>query len=330
VRSYHLESREFQVRPWTGITVDDLRSSNGVVSFRVGPRHTYDVPRAGGGAPVKAEIGPIDYPDSYASSPLKARYIDPHRHFFRDPAAPNDPSMFEWYCRGDPENDVAKRHGCSFRPWADTGDAARATVTFVSPGGAVHRAPAHEANGRWVADRRLGAGEAAYVESGDVCDRWNDYNGAPSGTVGRPRTVPGNPPPGYSCLPKGPPGGGAWNGRGWYSGLPAPGHGCVDTRRLRVAIHKPAGRRIVAVNVYVDGRRTIHKQGAHVTQVTMSDLPQRSFTLKIVAVTNRGERASVVRRYRGCKRPRSRVHDERHGGSPRDGDMDSTRVSLAR
>ena len=219
VRSYHLESREFQVRPWTGITVDDLRSSNGVVSFRVGPRHTYDVPRVGGGAPVKAEIGPIDYPDSYASSPLKARYIDPHRHFFRDPAAPNDPSMFEWYCRGDPENDVAKRHGCSFRPWADTGDAARATVTFVSPGGAVHRASAHEANGRWVADRRLGVGEAAYVESGDVCDQWSDYNGAPSGTVGRPRTVPGNPPPGYSCLPKGPPGGGAWNGRGWYSGL---------------------------------------------------------------------------------------------------------------
>ena len=68
---YHLTSEAFQVRPWSGITVDDLRLEPGRrVSFRVGPGNTYTVggPSSqvevlGSGPALQATIGPIDYPD---------------------------------------------------------------------------------------------------------------------------------------------------------------------------------------------------------------------------------------------------------------------------
>ena len=103
---YRIESRPFEVRPWDGITVEELRLERaGRISFTSGPRRKLTV--SGGGPTIQAEIGPIDYPDSYTSP---ARFIDASRQAFRDPAAPTDPGRLEWYC-----------FRCSFRPWADTG-----------------------------------------------------------------------------------------------------------------------------------------------------------------------------------------------------------------
>ncbi len=63
---YTVTSREFRVRPWTGITVEDLRrEADGRVSFRVGPRHSHEA-KGDGGPAIRDEIGPVDYPDSYA------------------------------------------------------------------------------------------------------------------------------------------------------------------------------------------------------------------------------------------------------------------------
>ena len=319
VRSYHLQTREFQVQRWAGVTVEDLRSSGGVVSFSVGPRHVVDVPN---GPAMKAELGPIDYPDSYSDSPFKAKYIDPRRWAFRDPEAKTDPSKVEWYCRPNPDDDAAKVHGCSFRPWLDTGNARRATVTFVERDGDVRRVPAYlGARGhRWVATRRLGAGEAAYVESGDVCDRWQNYNGAPTKSIGS-KAVPDDPPPGYSCLgragdngnngggrPVGGGGGGVAGGeehRGRTADNPlhVPGaRDCEDRRKFSFRIHQPPGRRIVAVNLYVDGKRKAHKEGHRITRIRIKRLPRGKFTIKIVALVNTGERVISVRSYDDCRK----------------------------
>src|SRR5205807_4289402 len=100
---YHLASQEFVVKPWSGITADAAQlEPDGRVSFAVGPRHTYDVPidsennaPVPGEKPVKAEIGPIDYPDTYRSP---ARFILNRRTAVRDPDALNDPAKIEWYC----------------------------------------------------------------------------------------------------------------------------------------------------------------------------------------------------------------------------------------
>jgi hypothetical protein len=123
------------------------------VSFAVGPRHD--------------GIGPIDYPDSYKSP---VRFIKYERTAIKDPAAPDDPSKVEWYC-----------FTCSFRPWADTGDARSAHVTF--PGG--RRVRAARAGDRWRTRAALDPGESAYVAHGDVRDAYGDFNGEPSARVTR-------------------------------------------------------------------------------------------------------------------------------------------------
>jgi hypothetical protein len=173
---YHLDSSEFQVRPWSGITVDDLRrEDDGTVSFALGPRSTYtvggpqsDVAVEGSGQPIEAEIGPIDYPDSY-DSPI--RFIRDERTAFRDPVAPDDASSLEWYC-----------FDCSFRPWRDAGDAESAMVTIrdAATGAVLDTVTAHRDGDRWRIDRSLEPGEVALVPAGAVVDPWGDFNGAAS------------------------------------------------------------------------------------------------------------------------------------------------------
>ena len=164
---YRVESRAFEVRPWSGITVEDLRvEPDGTAGFEVGPRHTYQV----GDPQFAAEVGPIDYPDSY-SSPV--RFIRNERTPMLDPAAPRDPSRIEWYC-----------FTCTFRPWLDTGDARSAAFTFVLDG-RTRTVRAVERDGRWYSASPLEPGESARVDAGAVRDAYGDYNGSASATVTR-------------------------------------------------------------------------------------------------------------------------------------------------
>jgi hypothetical protein len=201
---YTVASESFSVRPWSGVTVEDLRvGKRGRVSFRVGPRTPIEVPRVeaakaprgptevhapeeGDEPPelgfVTARIGPIDYPDSYKSP---ARFVKDVRSVVRDPAAPNDPRRFEWYC-----------FACSFRPWLDAGDAKTAWVSFETrsrrgPRAArVRRVRAVKRGDRWYARRTVCGRWTASVASGDVRDRFGNRNGAASGRVsGRTRPV---------------------------------------------------------------------------------------------------------------------------------------------
>jgi hypothetical protein len=190
-----------------------------------------------------------------------------------------------------------------------------------------------------VAERQLHDGEAAYVESGDVCDHWDDYNGAPTKSIGS-NVAPSDPPAGYSCLSKagGGGGGGGGGGNGGGGGHPGSGGGggnaaneqhhgkhgghannplhvpgaksCKDRRKFSWHIHQPPGRRIVAVNLYVNGRRKVHKEGHRITRIRVKRLPRGKFTIKIVALVNTGERVISVRRYDGCKKGRPHTHVE--------------------
>jgi len=185
VVTYALRSKPFDIRRWNGITVPDIRADADSVSFTVGPTSTYRVPSreaSGGTRPIEdkvegqgsgdvvATVGPIDYPDSYKSP---AKFIKPMRTVFRDPAAPNDSSQFEWYCLD-----------CSFRPWVDTGRPECAVVTVVSAAGEVRRVRANESDGRWVAPVTLGSGDVALVQRGGVRDGFGQFNATPSEVVG--------------------------------------------------------------------------------------------------------------------------------------------------
>jgi hypothetical protein len=165
---YAFTSSAFDVTHWTGITAGSLRAeSGGSVSFGVGPRNSYSVSDIG---PVV--IGPIDYPDTYSSA---IPFIRLNRTFVRDPADPNNASKLEWYC-----------YPCTFRPWADTGTVASASVTIDDGAGNLSVVPAtyDPSDGRWhTAAGVLGSGETAYVAAGGVVDTNGEYNGSPSGSV---------------------------------------------------------------------------------------------------------------------------------------------------
>jgi hypothetical protein len=190
VVAYALRSDSFEVHRWDGITVPDISSGGGAVSFAVGPTSTYRLPHqepVGGSRPIEAKVdgagsgdvvatvGPIDYPDSYESP---AKFIKPTRTVFRDPAAPDDPSKFEWYCLD-----------CSFRPWADTGRPSCAAVTVIGRTGRARQVAAEERDGRWVAPVRLRRGELALVVPGGVRDGFGQINAKPSDTVGSGTSV---------------------------------------------------------------------------------------------------------------------------------------------
>jgi hypothetical protein len=184
---YRIDSHPFEVSPWSGIQVEDFRlEDDGSMSFRVGPRSAYtvggpdsDVSVVGDGPALEAEVGPIDYPDSYSSP---ARFVSHRRTAYRDPQAPGDPGALEWFC-----------FTCSFRPWLDSGDAETGEVTIVREStGAVERVPATREGGRWVTERALGPGELAVVERNGVKDQYANFNGDASNVLrGGPEPPPG-------------------------------------------------------------------------------------------------------------------------------------------
>ena len=172
-RDYRVESEPFAVNPWSGITVEDMRlDPDGRVSMKIGPRNSRTL--TGGGPDVTAEIGPIDYPDTYTyagNAPLP-RFIQKDFTGVRDPAAPTDPSKLEWYC-----------FACSFRPWIDSGDAKTVDLT-IAGGSRTQTVAARREGDRWVSERALRAGEAAYVGAGCARDAFGDFNASASAVVG--------------------------------------------------------------------------------------------------------------------------------------------------
>ncbi|MFL5894231.1 MAG: hypothetical protein ACJ76Z_03840, partial [Thermoleophilaceae bacterium] len=175
VVAYHLESSPFAVAPWSGLTVQDLRlDPAGSASFTAGPTHVVHGTDTQSRNPADFTVGPIDYPDSY-SDPARAKFVAGNRSYVKDPDFPDDPSKVEWYC-----------FLCTFRPWLDAADAARATFTFVHADGTTERLPASEQDGRWVSMKPLAPGDSAYVAAGDVEDAWGDFNGRRSETLSAP------------------------------------------------------------------------------------------------------------------------------------------------
>jgi predicted acyl esterase len=91
---------------------------------------------------------------------------------------------------------------------------------------------------------------------------------------------------------------------------------CVDRRKFAFRVHQPRNGRVVAARVYVNGKLVKSVRGHRIRRVVVRRLPQRTFTVKIVAVTNRHSRTVSVRVYRACTkgRPHTRVRRGHHKG----------------
>jgi hypothetical protein len=165
VAPYRLESEPFEVAPWGGITAEDLRvDPDGRVSFVPGPSREVVFGER------RYRVGPIDYPDSYASP---FRFLRDERRLFT--YGTDDQSRHQQYCQR-----------CTFRPWADTGRLASAVVEVEVPGGQVRRLDARQAaDGRWRTTEAIGTGHRARVPAGGLRDTFGNENAAPSGQVVR-------------------------------------------------------------------------------------------------------------------------------------------------
>ena len=95
------------------------------------------------------------------------------------------------------------------------------------------------------------------------------------------------------------------------AGCPAPGPAtCRDARRFRFKIHQPPRQRVVAVDVYVNGKRRVRQRARRVRSVAIDPLPAKGrFVVRIVARTDRGRRVVSTRTYSNCKKgpPTTRV-----------------------
>jgi hypothetical protein len=170
---YSVTSSTFQVKPWDGITVPDIRvEPDGTVSFGVGPVNTKDffVSYPAGSSTSKAHftVGPIDYPDTWSASKLPK-------------APPTGDHLFPRLERTDIGGQLYC-FSCSFRPWADAG---QASVALVTIGGGQQVPASLGTDGRWHTSYALAAGQTAQVEAGGVHDGFGEYNGSPSAVVSR-------------------------------------------------------------------------------------------------------------------------------------------------
>jgi hypothetical protein len=176
VQPYELTSEPFDVRPWDGLTVEDLRADGRTVSFTVGPRPAFPVSASNSSHLAVAGGSPVDYPDSY-DSPIV--FLDPTESWVRYGDSDGDGER-----AGDADDERFCFH-CTFRPWADTGTVVTAVVSWQgsSPVHAGQVAAAYDAaTGRWRATLPPQA-RTAWVAVGAVRDGFGESNGAPSAPV---------------------------------------------------------------------------------------------------------------------------------------------------
>jgi hypothetical protein len=170
---YERVSREFEVRPWSGVTVNGVAlDATRHVTFSAGPSHqisettvrrTDRPPLRSGNPPIPFTIGPVDFPDAAQDQKATgARFLDHLRGY-----SGTSPTEVEHYCLD-----------CTFRPWLDaTGTASTgaltATVTFHTAKGGVAVERVSSTDGAFRTRRTLGPGDTADVT---IRDQWGDYS----------------------------------------------------------------------------------------------------------------------------------------------------------
>jgi hypothetical protein len=89
---------------------------------------------------------------------------------------------------------------------------------------------------------------------------------------------------------------------------------CVDRRKFAFTLHHARSQRVVKVDVFVNGRRIVHRRGHAIRRVILTKLPLGTFTVKVVARQSSGSSIVSTRTYRGCNksRPHTRGHHHHH------------------
>jgi hypothetical protein len=87
---------------------------------------------------------------------------------------------------------------------------------------------------------------------------------------------------------------------------------CADRRRFTFTLHHARRARVVRVEAFVNGKRKLRRRGRDIRHLTLRRLPQRKFTVRIVATQSSGSKLISTRTYRGCRKSRPRTHAHHH------------------
>jgi hypothetical protein len=68
---------------------------------------------------------------------------------------------------------------------------------------------------------------------------------------------------------------------------------------------------VVAVRVFVNGKRRVLRRGHDIKRVRIKRLPRRSFTVRVLTTFSNGSRRASTRTYRGCKKSKPRTTRQR-------------------
>jgi hypothetical protein len=83
---------------------------------------------------------------------------------------------------------------------------------------------------------------------------------------------------------------------------------CIDTRKWKFKLHHPSDDLIKDVQVFINGKKKVHKTGAAIEKLTLKKLPKKKFKVRIVATRASGVQSISVRKYKGCKKGKSKTH----------------------
>lgn len=100
------------------------------------------------------------------------------------------------------------------------------------------------------------------------------------------------------------------------SPAPPAGASCVDTRKWTFKLHHSRRARIVKVELFLDGRRTLVDHGRNIATVTLRRLPRKLFHLTIVSTQSNGAQLISTRTYRGCRKSRPSTRARHHRNTP--------------
>jgi hypothetical protein len=81
---------------------------------------------------------------------------------------------------------------------------------------------------------------------------------------------------------------------------PVGARSCVDRRKYSFRLHRARGARVVAVKVFVNGKRKLARKGRDIKRVTIRRLPKRKFKVRIVTTFSNGSKRVSTRTYKGC------------------------------
>lgn len=178
---YTVTSQEFEVAPWDGITIEDVRlDDDRHITFSAGPRTTLKERRVRKTntrdfGELEFVIGPVDFPDTAADQAATgAKFLNSTRGY-STVALPGtdspDLARAQHYCLD-----------CRFRDWQDATNRLTATVTFTRPSGETEEEKVRaRPDGTFRTDRALGESQTATIV---IHDDWGNFSPTPATVEG--------------------------------------------------------------------------------------------------------------------------------------------------